>query len=100
MTSPLYEPVKDCLTRHFNLDAGQIHPESTLEGLGLDSLALVEFSCVLQDEVGLAPLAGTDTPADIGTMTLTQFVTALEELQHRTATPEAETPAPTTQAPS
>ncbi|MFG2334011.1 acyl carrier protein [Streptomyces sp. NPDC048604] len=52
MTS-LYEPIKSALARHFNIPEDTIAPESTLEDLGMDSLAVVELMCILQDDMGL-----------------------------------------------
>ncbi|MEU9111295.1 acyl carrier protein [Streptomyces sp. NPDC048483] len=85
----LYEPVKATLTRHFNIPDDTIHPATTLEDLGMDSLAMVELMCVLQDDLGLrAPdldtLKGSRT-------TLAEAVTALEQAQdHPASTPAAD----------
>ncbi|MEU1144511.1 acyl carrier protein [Streptomyces sp. NPDC005863] len=100
MTSSLYEAVKGCLTRHFNLASGEIHPGSTLEDLGLDSLALVELSCVLQDELGLTPLTETETGTEPQAMTLSQFVTALEGMQPPGTMSQGQPSRSATQAPS
>ncbi|MFI8931797.1 acyl carrier protein [Streptomyces sp. NPDC053474] len=44
----MYETVKSLLTKEFDVSEDQIAPESTLEDLGLDSLATVEFALALE----------------------------------------------------
>lgn len=58
--TPVYEAVKSVLISHFNIPEDTIRPEATLEDIGLDSLAVVELLCVLQDELGLRVPTGDD----------------------------------------
>ncbi|MFJ7997456.1 acyl carrier protein [Streptomyces sp. NPDC096310] len=46
----VYKRLVELLTSTFGLDAGSIEPTSTLSGLELDSLALVELSVAAQEE--------------------------------------------------
>ncbi|EPH44397.1 phosphopantetheine-binding protein [Streptomyces aurantiacus] len=49
----MYETVKSLLTNDFDVSEDQIAPESTLEDLGLDSLASVEFALALEKGLGV-----------------------------------------------
>ncbi|NEA97777.1 acyl carrier protein [Streptomyces sp. SID13726] len=49
----MYEKVKSLLTDVFKVPEDQITPESTLEMLGLDSLAAVEFALALEKDFGV-----------------------------------------------
>ncbi|ARX81010.1 MULTISPECIES: acyl carrier protein [Streptomyces] len=49
----MYETVKTLLTQEFDISEDQIAPESTLEDLGLDSLASVEFALALEKGLGV-----------------------------------------------
>lgn len=49
----MYETVKSLLTKEFDISEDQIAPESTLEDLGLDSLASVEFALALEKGLGV-----------------------------------------------
>jgi acyl carrier protein len=73
----LYEPIAACLSEYFDIKATDIHPHSTMSDLGLDSLALVELTCVAHDELGLH-IPDNILPMD---STLAQVVAALEEAQ-------------------
>ncbi|MFK4065190.1 acyl carrier protein [Streptomyces sp. NPDC029674] len=46
------------LTDDFEVPAEAIHPQATLESLDLDSLALAEFSLILQERLGVKPAVG------------------------------------------
>ncbi|MEV7089666.1 acyl carrier protein [Streptomyces sp. NPDC093085] len=54
-----YPRLVSLLTSTFGLDAGTITPASTLSGLELDSLALVELSVAAQEEFGI-PIDDSD----------------------------------------
>ncbi|MBY8886109.1 acyl carrier protein [Streptomyces sp. PTM05] len=69
----LYDEVKGCVARHFNLDPERIRPDTTLDELELDSLAQVELTCILQDELGLT--VPQDTKLAPGTATFSELVT-------------------------
>ncbi|MCC3766359.1 acyl carrier protein [Streptomyces sp. UNOC14_S4] len=79
MTS-LYEPIKDSLVHHFNIPEDVVHPDSTLEDLGLDSLGVVELMCVLQDELGLRVPTDDESLKSLLT-TFGQAVAAIERAQ-------------------
>ncbi|MDT0392077.1 phosphopantetheine-binding protein [Streptomyces sp. DSM 41921] len=49
----MYEKVKSLLTNSFRVPEDQIAPEASLEDLGLDSLAAVEFSLALEKDFGI-----------------------------------------------
>lgn len=49
----MYETVKALLTNEFKISEDQIAPDSTLEDLGLDSLASVEFALALEKGIGV-----------------------------------------------
>ncbi|AZM57272.1 acyl carrier protein [Streptomyces sp. WAC 01529] len=49
----MYETVKSLLTDEFKISEDRIAPDSTLEDLGLDSLASVEFALALEKGFGV-----------------------------------------------
>jgi acyl carrier protein len=49
-----YDLITATLIETFELDAGQLTPQSTFEDLGLDSLALVEMALVVHEHTGTA----------------------------------------------
>ncbi|GCD48416.1 acyl carrier protein [Streptomyces paromomycinus] len=78
--TPVYEAVKSVLISHFNIPGDAIRPEATLEDIGLDSLAVVELLCVLQDELGLRVPTGDDALKSLQ-VTLAQAAAAVEQAQ-------------------
>ncbi|MGK5639916.1 acyl carrier protein [Streptomyces sp. URMC 126] len=83
MTS-LYEPIKSCMGRHFDIPAEDIRPESTMDDLGMDSLALVEMMCVLKDDLGLR------IPSDEDALSLrTTFAEAVAVVEAAQRAPES-----------
>ncbi|MFI9230867.1 acyl carrier protein [Streptomyces rimosus] len=78
--TPVYEAVKSVLISHFNIPEDTIRPEATLEDIGLDSLAVVELLCVLQDELGLRVPTGDDALKSLQ-VTLAQAAAALDQAQ-------------------
>ncbi|MFC0003918.1 MULTISPECIES: acyl carrier protein [Micromonospora] len=48
----MYEQLKDIVASKFQIDPGEIAPDSTLKGLELDSLDTVELSLVIEKELG------------------------------------------------
>ncbi|MBC2874348.1 MULTISPECIES: acyl carrier protein [Streptomyces] len=78
MTS-LYEPIRSCMGRYFDIPTESIRPDSTMEDLGMDSLALVELMCVLKDDLGLRIPSGDD-PLSLRT-TFAEAVAAVEAAQ-------------------
>ncbi|MBW5420067.1 acyl carrier protein [Streptomyces sp. BG9H] len=49
----MYESVKSLLTDEFKISEDRIAPDATLEDLGLDSLASVEFALALEKGFGV-----------------------------------------------
>lgn len=47
----MYDDIKNALVSTFKVPAGEIHPEATLEDLGLDSLDVVEFAALINDQL-------------------------------------------------
>ncbi|GAA4815725.1 acyl carrier protein [Streptomyces ziwulingensis] len=50
---PVYAVIVGILTEKFRVPAELISPQSTLEELEMDSLALAEFALVLREETGI-----------------------------------------------
>jgi acyl carrier protein len=49
----MYDDIKNLLVSTFKVPPGEIHPDATLEDLGLDSLDVVELAAVLKDRLGV-----------------------------------------------
>lgn len=47
------DKIKNIIAEHFNIDAGEITAETTMEELGADSLDIVELIMGLEDEFGI-----------------------------------------------
>ena len=47
------QKVRGFLAKRFSIDEGEIHAESTLDRLGIDSLATLELLFELEDEFGI-----------------------------------------------
>ncbi|WP_171166682.1 acyl carrier protein [Streptomyces sp. I05A-00742] len=77
--TPLYEPIRSCMGQYFNIPVDSIRPDSTMEALGMDSLALVELVCVLKDDLGLHVPSGEDLMS-LRT-TFAEAVAAVEQAQ-------------------
>jgi acyl carrier protein len=45
------QTIRDMMVRQFDLKPEDLAPEATLEGLGLDSLSVIEFTFNLEDEL-------------------------------------------------
>ncbi len=45
------QTIRDMMVRQFDLKPEDLTPEATLEGLGLDSLSVIEFTFNLEDEL-------------------------------------------------
>lgn len=48
-----YDVIRSVLTSTFRVPEGEIHPQTTLERLELDSLALAEFVLILHERFGV-----------------------------------------------
>ncbi|MFE4452991.1 acyl carrier protein [Streptomyces sp. NPDC056796] len=62
-TTTRYEHLSHRLVHKFGVDPTGIHPEATLSGLDLDSLAVVELTMTLQDDWGIS-LDDAETPPE------------------------------------
>ncbi|WP_436528983.1 acyl carrier protein [Actinoplanes sp. HUAS TT8] len=51
-----YQIVTRNLAEHFEVDPARLTPETTLEQLELDSLSILEFGLLLQEETGVRRL--------------------------------------------
>ncbi len=80
---PVYQHLVTLLTEKFDAPAEQIHPESTLGGLDLDSLAVVELYLTLQEHWNV-PL---DDSAATPELTVTEVADAVTDLIGPTDTP-------------
>jgi acyl carrier protein len=49
MTSSTFDTLTSVLIEQFQVDAGAVSPQATLDQLGLDSLALMEFVFAVED---------------------------------------------------
>jgi acyl carrier protein len=49
MNNELFDEVARLLKEQFQVDAARVRPDATLESLGLDSLAVMEFVFALED---------------------------------------------------
>ncbi len=49
MNRPTFDAISSVLVDKFEVDAEKIYPETTLEQIGLDSLALMEFVFAVED---------------------------------------------------
>lgn len=45
------QTIRDMMVKQFDLKPEDLAPEATLEGLGLDSLSVIEFTFNLEDEL-------------------------------------------------
>lgn len=62
-----FEAVRDVLVGQFKVDAARATPEATLESLGLDSLALMEFVFAVEDRFDVRIPEETLDPRQTGT---------------------------------
>ncbi|MFI8169867.1 acyl carrier protein [Streptomyces sp. NPDC086081] len=53
--SDTYEIIRHTLTTTFRIPGDEVTPESTLEELEIDSLALAEFALILEQKLGVKP---------------------------------------------
>jgi acyl carrier protein len=60
--SALYDTVAYILTATLKVPANEIHPDASLDELGIDSLALVELAMTLEEATGTAIAEDKLTP--------------------------------------
>ncbi|MFJ8164896.1 acyl carrier protein [Streptomyces sp. NPDC096136] len=63
MTTTL-DAITQALTETFPIDAAEITPDKTFDELGLDSLALIEMSLIVQETTGIT-LSETALPQTV-----------------------------------
>ena len=78
MDRSTFDAVSTVLSEKFNVDAASIVPESTLESLGLDSLALMEFVFAMEDRFDVRIPEDRLDPRQAG-VTLSQLCSLLDE---------------------
>ena len=78
MDRSTFDAVAADLSQKFNVEAATIHLESTLESLGLDSLALMEFVFAMEDRFDVRIPEERLDPRQAG-VTLQQLCSLLDE---------------------
>jgi acyl carrier protein len=78
MTEDLYPDIAAVLTEKFNVDPGLLRPDATLDGLGLDSLVLMEFVFAIEDKFSVRIPEDRLDPRQSG-VTLAQLAALLRE---------------------
>ncbi|WP_165956025.1 acyl carrier protein [Streptomyces hainanensis] len=68
-TSPVFQRITEILDQKFGIAGEDVKPETVLEDVELDSLALIEVALVLQKQLGVQirteDLSGSATIADL-----------------------------------
>jgi acyl carrier protein len=67
--------IQDMMVKQFDLKLEDLTPEATLEGLGLDSLSVIEFTFNLEDELKI-----TMPEARVELKTLQDVVNLIDKL--------------------
>jgi acyl carrier protein len=78
MNSQLFDEVAKELTDTFGVDPALVNRQATLQNLGLDSLALMEFVFAVEDRFSIRIPEDKLDPRQAG-LTLERLVGALEE---------------------
>jgi acyl carrier protein len=78
MNRPTFDAVAAVLVEKFHVEAAGLQPESTLESLGLDSLALMEFVFAVEDRFDVRIPEERLDPRQAG-VTLEQLAGLLDE---------------------
>ena len=78
MNSSTFDAISSVLIDKFHLDGAVVQPESTLEQLGLDSLALMEFVFAVEDRFDVRIPEDRLDPRQAG-VTLEQLAVLLDE---------------------
>ena len=76
--TPTFDAVSSVLVDTFHVDPAAVVPETTLEQLGLDSLALMEFVFAVEDKLGVRIPEDKLDPRQAG-VTLGQLATLLDD---------------------
>ncbi len=78
MTASSFDFVAEILTRQFKIDPQKIAPQTQLQDLGLDSLAMIDFVFHLEDQMDLRIPEERLDPKNAG-LTLADVAAALDE---------------------
>jgi acyl carrier protein len=78
MTRPTFAAISTVLAEKFKVDPARIEPATTLEQLGLDSLALMEFVFAVEDRFDVRIPEERLDPRQAG-VTLEQLVRLIDE---------------------
>ena len=78
MTRPTFAAISSVLVEKFKVDAAKLQPDTPLEQLGLDSLALMEFVFAVEDRFGVRIPEDRLDPRQAG-VTLEQLALLLDE---------------------
>lgn len=78
MNRPTFDAISAVLVEKFKVDAAMVRPEATLEQLGLDSLALMEFVFAVEDRFDVRIPEDKLDPRQAG-VTLLQLAQLLDE---------------------
>jgi acyl carrier protein len=78
MQPSTFAAIASVLVESFKVDAAQVQPQATLDQLGLDSLALMEFVFAVEDRFDVRIPEDRLDPRQAG-VTLEQLATLLDE---------------------
>jgi acyl carrier protein len=78
MNTQIFDVIAEVLIEKFQVEAMRIRPDATLDSLGLDSLALMEFVFVVEDRFSVRIPDGELDPRQAG-ITLEHLTNVLED---------------------
>ncbi|MGI4779310.1 MAG: phosphopantetheine-binding protein [Janthinobacterium lividum] len=84
MNTPTFNTIVGILEKDFRMSRADIHPESALGDLGLDSLALMEFVFAVEDSFRLRIPEDRLDPREAG-ITLQRLCEVIDSMQLQTA---------------
>ena len=82
--SETFEAMRDVLATQFKVEPERVRPDATLESLGLDSLALMEFVFAVEDRFGVRIPEEKLDPRQAGT-TLARLAGLLDDAKQQQA---------------
>ena len=89
MNEDLYPAIASVLTEQFNVAAERVAPDATLDSLGLDSLALMEFVFAIEDKFSVRIPEERLDPRQSG-VTLTDLAEMIREQLPRASAAQVE----------
>jgi acyl carrier protein len=78
MNTQIFDAIAEVLSEKFQVEAIRIRPDATLDSLGLDSLALMEFVFAVEDRFSVRVPDGEFDPRQAG-LTLEHLTNVLED---------------------